>query len=196
MAPLFNNRKEDSVRKELSEDLQNLSEQIGQLRQELNQRNAEIERMKQQENQARTRDQQQDSEQARKFQEAQARVRALEAQIAQAESYPQPPTAAAQPSQTTPQPNELPGQAVTATSSNGLRAGITAYVAQAGGLPLRLRSRPGLAKDTVLDKLPPGTQMTLLEGPQQADGYSWWHIRTTDGREGWVAGEDLRTRPE
>lgn len=29
--------------------------------------------------------------------------------------------------------------------------------------------------------------MTLLSGPQQADGHGWWNIRTTDGREGWVA---------
>ena len=66
---------------------------------------------------------------------------------------------------------------------------------RAGGLPLRLRSGPSL-NDSILDRLQPGTQMTLLDGPRQADGHAWWHIRTTNGHEGWVAGEDLRTQPD
>jgi hypothetical protein len=40
------------------------------------------------------------------------------------------------------------------------------------------------------------TQMTLLEGLQQADNLAWWRIRTADGREGRVAGEELRTQPD
>ncbi len=62
-------------------------------------------------------------------------------------------------------------------------------------MPLRLRSGAGLNHEAV-DRLPPGTQMTLLEGPHQADNHAWWHIRTTDGREGWVAGEELRSQPD
>jgi uncharacterized protein YhaN len=85
--------------------------------------------------------------------------------------------------------------AATAPIAGGLAAGSSAWVTRAGGLPLRLRSGPGLS-EKVLDRLQPGTQMTLKEGPQQADGHGWWHIRTTDGREGWVAGEDLRTQPD
>jgi hypothetical protein len=77
----------------------------------------------------------------------------------------------------------------------GLAAGASAWVTRAGGLPLRLRSGPSLSGD-VLDRLQPGTQMTLLDGPRNADGHAWWHIRTTDNREGWVAGEDLRTQPD
>jgi SH3-like domain-containing protein len=38
--------------------------------------------------------------------------------------------------------------------------------------------------------------MTLLEGPESRDNHTWWRIRTTDGREGWVAGEDLRAQPD
>jgi hypothetical protein len=38
--------------------------------------------------------------------------------------------------------------------------------------------------------------MTLLEGPQAANGLNWWRVRTVGGREGWVAGEELRTQPD
>jgi len=80
-------------------------------------------------------------------------------------------------------------------TTGGLQVGGVAYVQKAGGKNLRLRSAPGL-DSTVLDGLPPGTQLTLLAGPQEKDGYPWWQIRTTDGREGWVAGTELVTSPE
>ncbi|EFO79153.1 SH3 type 3 domain protein [Oscillochloris trichoides DG-6] len=76
-----------------------------------------------------------------------------------------------------------------------LAVGRTAYVRKEGGKNLRLRSAAGL-QTTVIDGLPPGTQMTLLAGPVDNDGYPWWHIRTSDGREGWVAGTELVTQPQ
>jgi len=72
-----------------------------------------------------------------------------------------------------------------------LAVGGQAWVTKEGGMNLRMRSGAGL-EHGVLGSLPPGTAMTLLDGPQSADNYSWWHIRTSDGREGWVAGQDLR----
>jgi len=85
--------------------------------------------------------------------------------------------------------------AASAPAASGLAAGSSAWVTRAGGLPLRLRSGPSLS-ESVIDRLQPGTQMTLQDGPRQADGHGWWHIRTADGQEGWVAGEDLRTQPD
>ncbi|MEF3274101.1 MAG: SH3 domain-containing protein [Chloroflexus sp.] len=85
--------------------------------------------------------------------------------------------------------------AAPASSTGGLQVGGLAYVQKAGGKNLRLRSAPGL-DSTVLDSLPPGTQLTLLAGPQDKDGYPWWRIRTSDGREGWVAGTELVVTPE
>lgn len=204
----FNRENEaDRIRKELGGNLQNLSEQIGKLQQELASKNAELDQLRQQASQgqqaeasASAREKQleeQANQHAMELALAQSRLRELEAQLAQASSYPQPPTAAAQPGTTTPtEPTQSPGQAAQPSGTPGLAVGSTAYVAQAGGLPLRLRSHPGLDKDSVIDRLQPGTQMTLLEGPQDRDGYSWWRIRTSDGREGWVAGQDLRTQPE
>ncbi|WP_129626231.1 SH3 domain-containing protein [Candidatus Oscillochloris fontis] len=76
-----------------------------------------------------------------------------------------------------------------------LAVGRTAYVRKEGGKNLRLRSAAGL-QTTVIDSLSPGTSMTLLAGPVDNDGYPWWHIRASDGREGWVAGTELVTQPE
>ena len=77
----------------------------------------------------------------------------------------------------------------------GLGVGAAAWVREEGGKNLRRRSGPGTSSD-VLDTLPPGTQVALLEGPTETDGYHWWKIRIGDGREGWVAGEELVVKPE
>lgn len=203
--------KEDAIRKELGEDLQMLSEQIGALQGDLRGKNAELEELRAKATQAQQQDATEDQAHSRKKVEelteqskqreaalaaAQARLHELESQVAQASAGAQPPTAAAQPAEVAPQANEQPGQTVQPSGTPGLAVGSTAYVAQAGGLPLRLRSSPGLAPDSVVGKLPPGTQMTLLGGPEDKDGYTWWHIRTADSREGWVAGQDLRSQPE
>jgi uncharacterized protein YgiM (DUF1202 family) len=82
-----------------------------------------------------------------------------------------------------------------AAPAGGLAVGITAFVQKAGGKNLRLRNGPGLDTNA-FDGLAPGTSMTLLEGPIDKDGYPWWRIKTTDGREGWVAGTELLTQPD
>jgi hypothetical protein len=76
-----------------------------------------------------------------------------------------------------------------------LAVGCDAWVTREQGLRLRLRDTASLS-GAVLALLPPGTRMALLEGPQPADGHGWWRVRTTDGREGWVAGRDLRLQPD
>jgi hypothetical protein len=80
-------------------------------------------------------------------------------------------------------------------AAGGLALGVTAYVQKAGGKNLRLHDTAGL-EGHVSDSLHPGTQLTLLIGPVERDGYPWWRIRTADGREGWVAGTELVTHPE
>ncbi|MBC8160634.1 MAG: SH3 domain-containing protein [Roseiflexaceae bacterium] len=201
--------KEDEIRKTMGADLQKLSEMIGDLQRDLAGKNAEIEGLNKQAADAAKQDASEDAAANKKAQDltaqaqrragelsqTQSKLRELEKQLAEAQAGAQPPTAAAQPSVVAPQPAQQPGQPVQPTSKPGLAAGGTAYVAQAGGKSLRMRNQPGL-ETTVLDGLAPGTQMTLLGGPQEKDGYSWWNIRTADGREGWVAGNDLRTQPE
>jgi cytoskeletal protein RodZ len=78
---------------------------------------------------------------------------------------------------------------------SGLAVGSTAWVRKAGGQGLNRRDAPGL-NSNVQDSLAIGTQLTLQEGPVQADGYTWWRVQASDGRVGWVAGEELVTQPE
>jgi hypothetical protein len=82
--------------------------------------------------------------------------------------------------------------AAAAQATGGLKIGATAWVQNEEGKNLRRRSSPGL-EASIVDGLAVGTQVTLLEGPVSDDGYTWWRIRTKDGREGWVAGEGLAT---
>lgn len=88
------------------------------------------------------------------------------------------------------------GQVVGGAAQVGAMAvGANAWVRRAGGMNLRRRSGPSL-NSNVHDGIEPGTKLSLLEGPINADGHVWWCIRTEDGREGWVAGEELVTQPD
>ena len=55
---------------------------------------------------------------------------------------------------------------------------------------LKLRVGPGLNQDT-LQFVEDGTVLSLLDGPQAGDGYTWWQVQTPDGLTGWVAGDWL-----
>jgi Bacterial SH3 domain len=196
MAPLFG---ESDKMKQMGEQMQNLSEQIGALQQQLAQKNTEISSLQEQLKQPQSAAS--DNGDAMKLQRAQNEIASLkqnldmlQAQAKQAASAASASTSSvtsAAPSGT----KSGAAQSGAAQSTHGLSIGGNAWVTRAGGLPLRLRSAPSL-DGNILDRLAPGTQMTLLAGPQDASGHSWWQIRTTDGREGWVAGEDLRVEPD
>ncbi len=93
----------------------------------------------------------------------------------------------------------IPGKTVETSTMQPVREnltiGYTAQIQEVPGTTLRLHTGPD--QDTeMLDGLAPSTQLTLLEGPITADTCTWWRVRTTDGREGWVAGEHLVAPPE
>jgi hypothetical protein len=57
-----------------------------------------------------------------------------------------------------------------------------------------VRSVPG-TDATILTRVDQGRQFTVTAGPQQANGYTWFQIRSDDGSvEGWVADGDGSTR--
>jgi len=197
--------------KKVGEDMQKLSEQIGALQQKLAAKTSEADSLRTQAAQG--------AGASVALEDAQAQMDVLRNQLKDMQNKPaQNPTASAdldaahaqiQALQTQLSALQQPASgksgegisvgtksvAPSSAAPGGLTVGASAWVTRAGGLPLRLRSGPSLSGD-VIDRLQPGTQMTLKDGPRNADGHAWWHIRTEDAQEGWVAGEDLRTQPD
>lgn len=215
MSPLFGGNKDDM--KQVGEDMQKLSEQIGALQQKLASKTTEADSLRTQAAQ--------NAGASVALQDAEAQMEVLRNQVNDMRNQPaQSAASSADLDAAHAQIQALQGQlasvqqstgtkvsdgisiggksgasssgiAATAPAAGGLAAGASAWVTRAGGLPLRMRSGPSLS-ESVIDRLQPGTQMTLQDGPTQADGHGWWHVRTSNGKEGWVAGEDLRTQPD
>ena len=101
------------------------------------------------------------------------------------------------PSTLTPSPAPTPTPAGTASAANG-QIGIGAYVQITGteGAGLRIRSAPGLTSDTVFRGEEAET-FKITDGPQQADGYTWWHLVAPydETRAGWAAADFLAVVP-
>lgn len=183
---LFGGDQHSEEMKKISENMANLSNQIGSLQSQLKDKNAQVDALQQQLAQVQS---------AASGDDATKQVSGLQSQLAAAQADKQAADTMLETAHK--QVAELQAQLanLTQAASGGLAVGASAWVTREGGLPLRLRSGPGL-QNSVLGQLQPGTKLALLAGPQPEDGYSWWHIRAEDGREGWVAGNDLRTQPD
>lgn len=59
--------------------------------------------------------------------------------------------------------------------------------------PLNMRSAPGLAF-AVLAELDAGAELTVLEGPFSADGFTWYRASGPAGGPGWVASDFLEIK--
>ncbi len=82
----------------------------------------------------------------------------------------------------------------TAIPSDALAPGVTAEVTDTAGRGLRVRTAAGLNAATI-KVLPDGSQVTILEGPTEMDGYQWYSIRDEANVEGWVAADWLLRVP-
>ncbi|MCL0062473.1 PKD domain-containing protein, partial [Thermodesulfovibrionales bacterium] len=69
------------------------------------------------------------------------------------------------------------------------QVGEKVRVAHTGGLGLRLREAGNLLA-RVLQMMPEGTEVTILGGPEFADGYTWWKVLYGE-QEGWAAARYL-----
>lgn len=69
--------------------------------------------------------------------------------------------------------------------SSRLAIGEQAKVEE-GGLPNRVRSTPSISGENLF-QMEPGTEMTVLNGPQCGNGIVWWQIETTTAQIGWTA---------
>lgn len=68
-----------------------------------------------------------------------------------------------------------------------LKVGIAAVINTTDGDRQFIRPGPGVMDASQSTLVPDGTVVTLLDGPQPAQGYWWWNVQTTDGIVGWVA---------
>ncbi len=94
------------------------------------------------------------------------------------------------PLQTSPRPSPRPTLTQPAASPTPiavpvLAVGRRARVANLNGAPLRARANPGV-NQPIVARIAEGSEVTLLEGPTQADGYIWWRIEGEAGS-GWSA---------
>jgi uncharacterized protein YraI len=55
--------------------------------------------------------------------------------------------------------------------------------------PSRLRKSPGSSGE-VIGNIQPGENALIVDGPQCANGYTWWFVRSLEGLEGWAAEGD------
>jgi uncharacterized protein YgiM (DUF1202 family) len=85
-----------------------------------------------------------------------------------------------------------PTATVAATPQPGtvLAPGQPARVVAPAGLNLRDAPTAG---GNLLLQLGSGVRVTVLEGPQQADGFTWWRVDDGQGNVGWVAERDAET---
>lgn len=73
--------------------------------------------------------------------------------------------------------------------------GAQVTVQGTGGAGLNLRSQPTTRGQVVVNARD-GAVLTVLEGPEEADSYTWWKVRTEAGKEGWAASRWLVLKTE
>jgi len=101
------------------------------------------------------------------------------------------PTSAVAPTDTVVLPIDTPGPTATEAAAPGeIGPGVRVAVTGTQGAGLNLRAQPGTGEPVIVNA-GEGTILTVVEGPQEADGYIWWKLRTEAGQEGWGAADWL-----
>jgi hypothetical protein len=100
-----------------------------------------------------------------------------------------PPTSTPRPSATVALATPVPSPSPAPVAGN-IEEGQSVRVTGTGTEGIRFRSGPGMDYIT-LSILPDGTELVVLEGPEEADGFIWWRLETDDGTAGWAADEWL-----
>ena len=111
-----------------------------------------------------------------------------------------PPTAEAQVilAVETPVSLELEGPAIpTVVITNTpvpLSVGVQVAVYDVGNDQLNVRNIPSLTESQVLFRVDEGTLFGIIDGPQEADGFTWWQVRDSLYQvEGWAVANYLQT---
>lgn len=76
-----------------------------------------------------------------------------------------------------------------------IEPGVTVVVQGTQGAGLRLRSEPTTGSG-IVTAVREGAVLTVVDGPEEADGFVWWKVRAPDGKEGWGAANWLVLQTE
>lgn len=89
----------------------------------------------------------------------------------------------------------LPIDTPTAAVYTEIAPGATVVVQNTGSGGLNLRQEPSTAAQR-LGNVKDGAELVVVEGPEEASGYTWWKVRAADGTEGWAAANWLILKTE
>jgi hypothetical protein len=76
-----------------------------------------------------------------------------------------------------------------------IATGATVVVQGTLGGGLNLREEPS-TNSKVVTNVKDGTALTVVDGPREANGYTWWQLEASDGKEGWGAANWLALKTE
>lgn len=79
------------------------------------------------------------------------------------------------------------------TGSGTIAIGSTVTVANSGGTGVNFRSEPSTDAE-IVDILLDGTELTVVDGPLDAEGYTWWQVEGAAGT-GWLVQDYLKAKP-
>lgn len=102
------------------------------------------------------------------------------------------PSVTVTPTETVVLPAGTPGETPPITE---IAPGALVVVTGTGGAGLNLRAQP-TTDARVIGSAKEGTVLTVLEGPTDAAGHTWWKARAPNGTEGWAAARYLVLKPE
>lgn len=78
----------------------------------------------------------------------------------------------------------------TAVAPSEITSGYYAAVANTDGLGLTVRGGPS-TRNIVVTVVDEGTAVFILDGPQEAENFTWWQLRLDNGLEGWAVADYL-----
>ena len=72
-----------------------------------------------------------------------------------------------------------------------IKKGVMVRIRNTEGQGLSFRSGAGV-KFAILTVLQDGDVLTVVGGPEKADGFNWWHLQAADGTIGWTIAKNLQ----
>lgn len=76
-----------------------------------------------------------------------------------------------------------------------IAVGRTVLVSGVDQNQLNVRDEPGISTNVIF-RVADGYTFTVVDGPQQTDGITWWKVEDTTGQSGWAASNYLTVVPQ